>query len=67
MLHKKVFADLGGFLSPSFTVCAVISVEFKEHIHVRTLHFLSMDNWYDQVVTFQSELLKRHDSSQQVL
>lgn len=44
-------------MNPTFTVLPVISAEFKGHIHVRTLYFLSIDNWYDQMVTYQRELL----------
>lgn len=56
--HKEAFDALGeGFLNLSFFfLCshAVITAEFEEHIHVRTLYFLIRDNWYVQVIIFLS-------------
>lgn len=69
MLHKKTFADLGeGCLNLSFLLRsrAVITAEFKEHIHVRTLYFLNMDNRYVWVIIFLNDFLKRYDASQKV-
>lgn len=55
--HKETFDALGeGFLNLPFFLCshAVITAEFKEHIHVKTLYFLIRGNWYVQVIIFLS-------------